>query len=421
MLKIKNTPVCQEQIRSIHSTDSELLNYAIENGMIDIGTIRAQLEMSERKKYLEMHEYNIWQSENGYFYTYMPDEEKGRIQRRKKSRKDLEDFIINYYKDIEMRPCFRTAYTQWIAEKEQYEEIGRNSITRYNTDFERFFPPDNPFCKIRLCEMTDSELERFIKQTIKDKHLTQKAYAGLRLLLIGVFKFAKREGYTTYSISTFFKDLSLPQNIFKKKIKDKEHEVFNEKEVTLLMKYFNENPTLENRGLMLAFLTGTRVGELSTLKFDDNMKRNVLKIRRTEITYHDKTLNKRVTTVKEFPKTDSGIRDILLPEKAQIVLDSIKIISHGEEYLFTKNGKRVTARMFEFYLKKACLAVDIKPRSMHKIRKTYASKLLASNMDEAIVLNQMGHSNIITTQNYYHYNITDDDTQFKKINQALNF
>lgn len=404
-----------------HLNNSEMLKFAIENGMIDIDTIRRKIEMQKRKEILNNHPYKIWEGNDGKWYTYLPDEEKGRVLKKRNTEKQVQDCVVEYYLELEQRPCFRETYNRWIAEKEKFEEIGKNSITRYNTDFERFFPKDNPFCKIRLCDMTDSDLERFVKQTIKDKHLTQKAYAGLRLLLIGVFKFAKREGYTTYSISTFFKDLSLPKNIFKKKLKDKEHEVFNEKEVGLLMKNFSENPTLANRGLILAFLTGVRVGELSTLKSEDNNKRNVLKIRRTEITYHDKGLNKRVTTIKDFPKTDSGVRDIILPEKAQLVLDSIKSLSQGEEYLFTKNGKRITARMFEFYLKKACLAVEIKPRSMHKIRKTYASTLLANNVDEAIVLNQMGHSNIMTTHNYYHYNVTDDAKQFEKINKAISF
>lgn len=42
---------------------AELLNYAVENGIVDINTITKQIEMNERKKYLEMHKYEIWQGE----------------------------------------------------------------------------------------------------------------------------------------------------------------------------------------------------------------------------------------------------------------------------------------------------------------------------------------------------------------------
>lgn len=41
---------------------------------------------------------------------------------------------------------------------------------------------------------------------------------------------------------------------------------------------------------------------------------------------------------------------------------------------------------------------------MHVLRKTYATRLLNSNVDEAIVINQMGHTDIATTKGYYYYN-----------------
>ena len=59
-------------------SDKELLNFAIENGMIDANTIRKKIEMNERKKFIERHEHEIWQGKNGLWYTYLPDEQKRR-------------------------------------------------------------------------------------------------------------------------------------------------------------------------------------------------------------------------------------------------------------------------------------------------------------------------------------------------------
>ena len=42
---------------------AELLNYAVENGIVDINTITKQIEMNERKKHLAMHQYEILQAE----------------------------------------------------------------------------------------------------------------------------------------------------------------------------------------------------------------------------------------------------------------------------------------------------------------------------------------------------------------------
>ena len=225
-----------------------VLQYAIAHGMIDVSYVQEQIEMNKRKELLEKHPHKIWEGKDGKWYTYIHYESGERALKKRGTKDEIETLVIQYYQEQEQHPCFREVYAKWILEKEEFCEVGENTITRYDNDFERFFPKSEPFCKIRLCDMTDSELERFIKKTIKEKGLTYKSYAMLRLIINGVFKFAKREGYTNYSISTFFKDLSLPSNIFKKRVKNPEMEVFNEVESRKVIEYCMDNPTLEKLG-----------------------------------------------------------------------------------------------------------------------------------------------------------------------------
>ena len=171
----------------------------------------------------------------------------------------------------------------------------------------------------------------------------------------------------------------------------------------------------------MEFFTGTRVGELSSLKHEDNKRRYILKVQRTEYMYYDKVEKKRVTTVKNFPKTENGVREILLPKQAQEILDRIKQMNPDGEFLFMRNGRRITSKVFNYHIHKACEEVGIPPRSTHKIRKTYGSMLLSNNVDETLVLSQMGHSDISTTQKYYYYDILDDSKKLEKINNAINF
>ena len=74
--------------------------------------------------------------------------------------------------------------------------------------------------------ISELDLESFIKTSIRDLGLTRKAYSGLVTLLNGIFKYGKKLGLTQISISSFIKDLYLPSNIFKKNYKDRRHEVF---------------------------------------------------------------------------------------------------------------------------------------------------------------------------------------------------
>ena len=54
-------------------TDKEILNFALDNGIIDIDTLKEKIEMNERKKYLKMHKNKIWQPQNGKWNTYVDD------------------------------------------------------------------------------------------------------------------------------------------------------------------------------------------------------------------------------------------------------------------------------------------------------------------------------------------------------------
>ena len=47
-------------------SDSDLLKYAIENGIIDVESLQKRMEMKKRKEYLDMQKYEIWQGSDGY-------------------------------------------------------------------------------------------------------------------------------------------------------------------------------------------------------------------------------------------------------------------------------------------------------------------------------------------------------------------
>ena len=405
-------------------TNDDILQYALSNGIINIEDVQEKIAMREREELLNKHPYKIWKGKDGKWYTYLPDEEKGRVLKKRNNKKDLENIIIRYNKDKikkDKNPNFGEVYKEWIDEKRNFEEIEKNSITRYESDFKRFFPEDSAFFKIKVSQINDSDIEKFIKCTIKEKRLSAKSYSGLRIIITGVLKYAKREGYTNYSISNFFNDLYLPKKIFSRTTKSNNDEIFSKDELKELITYFWDNPSILNYGLILQFLTGIRVGELSALKSEDNSKNGILRISKTECTYFDEEQAKRITYVKDFPKTENSIRNIILPNSAQKLLDLVKQKNPDGEYLFMKDGRRITERMFNYHLQKACKKISIKPRSTHKVRKTYASLLLSNNVDESIVLNQMGHKNISTTHNYYHYDIADDDTKVEKINKIMSF
>lgn len=396
---------------------SELLQFIINNGMIDINDIQNSMEAMKREELLNKHQYKIWQGKDGKWYTYLPDESKkdGRRLVKRSEKKSLEDVIVSYWKKTE-KIFLEDIFEEWLIQKLEYGEIQKQTYDRYKTDFQRFFA-NSDILKKDIRKITEDDLEMFIRNTIKNMKLSNKSYSGLRLLIIGIFKYAKKRKFTEISITQFLGDLELPKKCFSKRNMKDEESVFTDVEVEKIFDYIKENKSLINYGILLAFQTGVRVGELCTLKFSD-IQDNKLCIRRTEVRYRDSE-GGYIYEVRESPKTEVGNRDIILNSEAQKTLKQIRRMNPFGEYMFMKNGKRIKEKAFSVKIVKICRYVGIKERSMHKVRKTYATKLINGGVDESLVIRQMGHTSIDCTKNYYYFNNKTDEEATRQIEMAI--
>lgn len=398
-------------------SESEILKYAMQNGIIDMDTIQMKIEMNERKKYLEMHQFSIWHGKDELWHTYLPDEEKGRIHKKRKTKKEIEDVIVAYYKSIEQEPYFNKVFYLWLDEKLELGEICKGTYDKYENDFKRFFLKSELYDR-KISHITEDDLERFIRKTIAEKSLTTKAYANLRTIVIGIFKYSKKKKYTDISISTFFKDLDISRRAFAKKVKDKESQVFLEDEIPIITKWLREHPTVENLGVLLTFQTGIRVGELSGLKFSD-VKGKVIHIQRMEIKYKGGAKNKCTHEIVDYTKTDAGNRHVIVPESALETIEMIRQLNPKHEYMMMSGNRKIWTCTFNDRIYKACAACGIQKKSMHKIRKTYGTTLIDSDTDESLIMAQMGHTDISTTKKYYYYSNKNSKHNMEQIERAI--
>ena len=403
-------------------SNDELLDFAVKNDNIDLVGIRNEYENMKREQYLEQHNHTVWQSNDGKWRTYLDDvnSPRGYVLKVRTTEKAIKDLIIKYYKDKELNPYIDQVFNEWNNQRLYFGEISKQSHNRYLNDFKRFFPKDCLLRQKKFRQITEKDIETFIKTTIHEKKLSSKTYRGLRTIIRGIFKYGKKENLTTISITTFFGDLELSRRAFTRKVVDKESEVFNENEITIVKSYLQKRGTIRDLGVLLAFETGLRVGELSALKKEDIIKsRKCIHIQRTEITYKDPETNERICEVRDFPKTEAGDRYLIIPDSAIAILDDILIQSASGEYLFSEHGKRIRSNAFNRRLTRVCDDLHIKHRSMHKIRKTYGTTLLDADVDESTVAEQMGHSDIATTKRFYYRSNKNDNTKFEQISKAL--
>ena len=238
------------------------------------------------------------------------------------------------------------------------------------------------------------------------------------ILINGIFRYGKKKHYNSLSITSFMGDLDISKRSFKKVIKDSRKEVYQESEVEVLTGNLRaRTKDIRALGVLLLFETGLRIGELSGLHKADILE-NSIHICRTEVKQKNEE-GRWITYVKDFPKSDAGDRYIILSDNAKKTVNMILAICDTGDFLFMENGKRIRSNAFRRKLMRVCKELNIEYRSNHKIRKTYGTMLIDSNVDEAVVAEMLGHTDIATTKKYYYFSNKGEEKKREQINRAI--
>lgn len=393
--------------------EENILKYAVDNGMIDLSYKQKQIEMRKRKELLEKHPYKIWQGKDGEWYTKLIAENGTKKLRHRKTRHELEDVIIEHVQEVVDYPTIMTVFNEWMNIRLDRGEIERPTYSRYKRDFSRYFTSIKD-CKIQ--SITELELEDFVKRTIQKQKLTRKAFSNMRTLIYGIFRYAKKKKLIDFSIKTIMDDIEFSKNEFQKICHEDNEQVFMLDEEVKMLQYLENNPDLINLGLLLLFKTGLRIGELTCLNKCD-IGGNIIHVSKKETIYQDKD-GKTHYDIKNFPKTEAGIRDVIVPDNCKWILDKIRRLCPFGQYVFMQNNERIRSYVFRTRLYSNCKKLNIVAKSPHKVRKTYGSKLYDSGeIPESFMLQQMGHTDISCLKKHYYYNRMNNKEKLKILNQ----
>ena len=375
------------------------------------------MEAMKRKELLEKHPYKIWQGKDGKWYTYLPDDKKGRVLKKRTSQKAIEDDVIAYLKTELENPTITEVFNEWNDRRLELKKISDATHLRNKQVFNRHY---KEFGNQRIKVISADDFDRFLEEQIPLHNLTSKAFSNLKTITRGFLKYAKKRKLVAFNVEEIFQDLDTSETDFRKVIKEDYEEVFDEKEMPIMIKYLEKNLDVKNIGILLMFATGIRVGELVALKHDA-FDGNTIKIRRTETRFLGKD-GKYVYDIKEFPKSEAGVRTVVIPEDYMWLCSKVRTLSPFGEYVFTdKNGKRMTTNCIRRRQEQNCKKLGIYRKSPHKIRKTYGSILLDYNVDNRLIMEQMGHTDISCTEIHYHRNRKDIEQKSNIISSIPEF
>lgn len=395
----------------------ELLKYAVANGMIDLSYVQEQIEMIQRKELLEKHPFKIWEGKDGKWRTYIQEKGNERRMVKRNNRADIEETIIKHIKKEIENPTIKEVFTEWNDRRVELNKISKPTQERNYQIFKRHY---SEFGEMRIKSITEQNISDFLEEQISQFDLSAKSFSSLKGITKGFLKRAKKRGLIDINIDEIFADMDLTDRSFKKSIKEDCQEVFSDQELDKVIEYLIGNLDTKNIGILLMFISGVRVGELVTLKHSDFVE-NSFNVRRTE-TRVPKETGGYDYLVKEFPKSAAGVRTVVVPKTFSWLLAKIKLCNPFGEYIFCdENGDRMTTNCIRRRVERMCTKLNLIRKSPHKIRKTYGSILLDNNIDRRFITSQMGHTDITTTENYYHRNRRSIEAKTEILNKVPEF
>ena len=387
--------------------------------MINSLDIDELIMIKRKQKYLDKHPYAIWQSKDGkYWYTTFPDETKPRgvKQVRRNSEKEIKQAIIDFWMDVSDKKTVQEVYEEWANNRLEMKRIVKSTYVNVNSVFNIHFSDIkdkqiDSFKPIDWCDFLEAELI--------SHNMTKVMFGTLKSLVTGMIKWAFKRNYIDYSASAITDLLDIPEKAYRDTRKTDEEEVYSEAETPIIVNYLIEHQDLKNLGLLLMFVSGVRIGELIALKHKDFVNGNTIQVRRT-ISISIKENGKVGRIVKDTPKTFAGIRDIIVPNKFAWLVEHFADGEPDDYIFYSSRGNLMKYDSINLRLQSICKQLDIPFRTTHKIRKTYGSILLDNGVDAMLVKQQMGHSDIACTENYYHKDRKDDAKKEQIINGLAN-
>ena len=390
--------------------DRQLLDFALENGILEETYIQAQVDMIKRKELLEKYPYSYWQGSDGKWYTHIYQDGK-RSLRKRSTKREIEDLILDKVKIELDDPTIAEVFYEWNDWRLEHEKISPASHKRYKNVFEKYY---HDFGQNKIKDICPEDVLDFLEE---QTGMTAKSFGNLKTITKGMMKRAKRRKLINWNIEEVFYDVEVS---FKRRIKTDSEEVFNEEEWDKMVDYLTSHQDTMNLGILLLFVTGMRVGELAALKPCDIHDDNTIFVNRTESCYLNED-GKYSYCVKNFPKTEAGARTIIIPDEYVWLIKKLRLLNPFGEYLFERDGERIKEQGFRRRLTRVCNKVGVTPRSPHKIRKTYGTILLDNNVDQRFILDQMGHTKISTTEDHYHRSRRNVDKKRAVLNRLPEF
>lgn len=177
-------------------------------------------------------------------------------------------------------------------------------------------------------------------------------------------------------------------------------------------------------GVLMAFHTGIRIGELSALKWGDiDMEENMIYIRHNLLRVREEgiedSIGKHSTQViEQSPKTIDSVRAIPIPPR----LVPLIVKYRKEDSMYVISGEKkpwAEPRTIQYRFKKILHKCDIQYFNFHLLRHAFATRCVSKGLDLKSLSEILGHSNIQMTLNLYVHSTIQQKKRLMELYDAI--
>lgn len=306
-----------------------------------------------------------------------------------KTKAEVLKKLQSFKEEEERGALFREVAEEWW-EKHQ-TKVAHSTIRGYTA---RYKHAVDVFGDIPIKDITANQINATVLNLV-DKQYSKKVVSTQLNVLNMIFDFAVINGYIEYSPC---RSVATPKGLKKKK---------RELPTNADLKIVEESEWLFPFFLLY---TGCRRGEALALRYEDiDWNRKIIHINKA-VGY------KANCPYEKTPKTESGIRDVILLDK---LADKLEKKKHGLIFPNPKGEiwhESMIIRKWKQWQKKNGTSV-----TMHQLRHGYATILFEAGLEVKDAQYLLGHSTIAMTQDIYtHIRKERQEKNASKLNAYLN-
>jgi len=287
-------------------------------------------------------------------------------------------------------------FLMWLDDKRV--QIKESSFARYHQVIHGHIVPY--FKGSKASQLTNEAVNQFVKDKLDHGRidgaggLSSKRVRDILSILLQIIRYGEKKG----AIAGFDYDIVRP------KMDWNELEILSHREQESLLQHVKASLDHKRLGVLLAFYTGIRLGELCALQWQDvDFEAGVLRVTKTlqRIKDTDPASQQKTKMLIDAPKSRKSIRAIPLPAYLLCLLKQWQGEQSSTNYVLSGKAKYVDPRVYQDNFKAYIAQAGVQQYTIHSLRHTFATNALDRGFDVKNLSEILGHSSVRFTLETY--------------------